>query len=131
MTLLPMSRIALRNLFSKPATRRYPFVVREPFAATRGRIVIDYPACIHCLACAKRCPADAIVVDREAKTWAIDRFACVICGACVRACPKKCLAITNERSRAVDFADLEGRVERHSSPLPETAAGPAVGAHDA
>lgn len=118
MTVLPMSRIALRNLFSRPATRRYPFVVREPFAASRGRVVIDYQACTHCLACARRCPADAIVVDRAALTWSIDRFACVICGACVRVCPKKCLSLTNERCRPLDAADAEGRMERHASPRP-------------
>ena len=117
MTLLPMSRIAIRNLFTKPATRRYPAFVREPFAATRGRVVIDHAACSHCLACARRCPAAAIVVDRQAMSWRIDRFACVICGACVRVCPKKCLAITNERSRPVDFGDLAGRVEEHRGPI--------------
>ncbi|MEI6875853.1 MAG: 4Fe-4S dicluster domain-containing protein [Spirochaetota bacterium] len=110
-----MARIAFRNFLTKPATRRYPFVVREPFAGSRGRIAIDFPACIHCLACAKHCPADAILVDRDAKTWSIDRFACVICGACIRACPKKCLLMTNERPLALDFADSAGRIETHRS----------------
>ena len=45
-------------------------------------------------ACArKKCPSDAIEVDRKAKTWAIDRLRCVICGACVEVCPKKCLSM--------------------------------------
>lgn len=127
MTILPMSRIALRNLFTKPATRRYPYVVREPFAASRGRLVIDYPACIHCLACAKRCPANAIAVDREAKTWSLDRFACVICGACVRVCPKKCLSISNERSRPLAFADREGRLDSYRTPAPPPAPAAAAG----
>jgi len=116
MTLLPMARIALRNLVTRPATRRYPFVVREPFAASRGRVVIDFPTCIHCMACAKHCPADAIVVDRLGKAWSIDRFACVICGACVRACPKDCLSITNERPAVVAFAEAGAAIESHQAP---------------
>ena len=113
MTLLPMARIALRNILTRPATRRYPFVVRPPFAGSRGRITIDFGACIHCMACSKHCPADAIVVDREAKSWTIDRFACVICGACIRACPKKCLFMSPERPLALGFADAAGRIEAH------------------
>ena len=31
----------VRNLFGKPATRRYPFEKREPFAGTRGHLEID------------------------------------------------------------------------------------------
>jgi ech hydrogenase subunit F len=110
---LTMARIIMRNFLSGPATRRYPHVVRPPFAATRGRIEIDYPACIHCGACDRRCPAGAITVGKEPKSWRIDRFACVTCNLCVRVCPKKCLSMSAERTRAVDFADLAGRVESH------------------
>jgi ech hydrogenase subunit F len=111
-----MARIVLMNFLAGPATRRYPYVVRPAFAESRGRIVIDYPACIHCGACAKHCPANAIAVSREPKSWRIDRFACVTCGACVRVCPKKCLGMQNERPKTVDFADLAGRIEEHSTP---------------
>ena len=50
-----MTRILLRNLLQGPATRRYPLVVRPSFAASRGRITIDYPKCIHCGACLWNC----------------------------------------------------------------------------
>ncbi len=113
MAFLPMAQTIFRNLLTKPATRRYPYVVRPAFAESRGRIVIDFPACIFCSACAKHCPADAITVDRAAKLWRIDRFACVICGACVRACPKKCLSMANQRSTALESGDSAGRVEEH------------------
>ena len=117
MTILPMARIALRNLFHKPATRRYPFVVREPFAASRGQITIDFDACILCGACDRHCPAKAIKVDRAAGSWWIDRFACVNCGECVTACPKKCLFMVNLRAKATGFADLAGRQEEHVRPV--------------
>ncbi len=120
-----MARIALRNLFSRPATRRYPFVVREPYAASRGRITIDFPACILCGACDRHCPANAIKVDRGEGLWRIDRFACVNCGECVVACPKKCLFMGNTRSAVADFSDLAARQEkqvREVAPKPAQAA---------
>jgi formate hydrogenlyase subunit 6/NADH:ubiquinone oxidoreductase subunit I len=108
-----MAKIALRNLFTKPATRRYPYVVRESFPGSRGRIVIDYPSCIFCGACSKRCPAASIVVDRPAKLWSIDRFSCVSCGVCVRVCPKKCLSMAADRPKACRASEAAGAVEAH------------------
>ena len=113
MALLPMARIVFKNLISGPATRRYPFVVRPAFESSRGRIAIDYPECIHCGACDRRCPAKAITVVREPKSWRIDNFACVTCGLCVRVCPKKCLRMETERPKAVDFANLADLIEEH------------------
>lgn len=130
MSFLPMTVIALRNLFTKPATRRYPYVAREPFAGSRGRIVIDFPNCIACGACARRCPAGSITVDRAAKSWRIDRFSCVSCGLCVKVCPKKCLAMAPERPAPVRAGDKAGRVEEHvaAAPLP-AAPTPEAGQH--
>jgi ech hydrogenase subunit F len=111
--LFSMTRILIKNLFTGPATRRYPYVVRPAFAESRGRIAIDYPACIHCGACMRRCPASAIQVGKEPKSWRIDNFACVTCGLCVSVCPKKCLRMESERPGSVAFADLAGRTEGH------------------
>jgi formate hydrogenlyase subunit 6/NADH:ubiquinone oxidoreductase subunit I len=126
-----MARTALRNLFRRPATRRYPFVVREPFAASRGRITIDFDACILCGACQRHCPANAILVDRAGGKWKIDRFACVNCGACVEACPKKCLFMEKERSKVADFGNLAAIQEDHVRPVQPrpspTASAPAAG----
>ncbi len=81
-----------KNLGSKPATRMYPFEKREPFKDSRGHISgIDVDACIFCGICSKKCPADAIVVNRAEKSWEIDQFKCVICGVCTEVCPKKCI----------------------------------------
>jgi ech hydrogenase subunit F len=118
-----MARIVFKNLLSGPATRRFPYVVRPAFDASRGRITIDYPSCIHCGACAKRCPAKAIAVSREPKSWSIDNFACVTCGLCVRVCPKKCLQMETERPHPTLFADKAGRGESHMTPQEEPAAG--------
>jgi ech hydrogenase subunit F len=111
--LLPMTRVLFRSLLAGPATRLYPKAARVNFSSCRGRVTNDYPSCIHCGACARRCPAAAIVVGKEPKSWRIDNFACVTCGLCVRICPTKCLLMESERPDAVLFADLAGRVESH------------------
>jgi formate hydrogenlyase subunit 6/NADH:ubiquinone oxidoreductase subunit I len=97
MSILGMSRTIMRNLFTGPATRRYPTHVKEPHRTerSRGRIEIDIEACIFCSACSKRCPTDAIIVLKADKEWNIDRLRCCTCNACVEVCPKKCLTMDN------------------------------------
>jgi NADH-quinone oxidoreductase subunit I len=85
----------LGNLFSAPATRPYPFSVREPFDRARGHLEIDIDKCIFCRICAKKCPSNAIDVDKEVKRWTLAAFQCIICEACVDACPKKALEVKN------------------------------------
>jgi ech hydrogenase subunit F len=83
-----------RNLAQKPATRNYPFAKRLAFAGSRGRVAgVAIDKCIFCGICARKCPADAIKVDRAAKAWELDPFKCVICGACAEVCPKKCITL--------------------------------------
>jgi len=85
--------LLLRWLARGPATRRYPYVKRPPFAATRGSISNDMGRCTLCTLCQKRCPTDAITVKRQEKTWSIDRLRCTACRACVDPCPAKSLAM--------------------------------------
>lgn len=95
-----MLNFVLKNIFSKPATRLYPIQTREPFERFRGRIVCDDTNCIYCMICQRKCPADAIVVDRANKTWELDALRCIICGECANVCPKKCITMNNERRMA-------------------------------
>lgn len=81
----------LKNVFSKPATRMYPVEKRQPYVKTRGQIGIDIDACIFCSICARKCPSDAIIVNKSEKSWEIDPFKCVICSVCEEVCPKKCI----------------------------------------
>jgi len=85
-----------RNLASKPATRVYPLQKREPFSRTRGRIDIDMSNCIFCGLCSRKCPSDAIVINKAEKTWEIDPFKCIICGECEIVCPKKCISMNGQ-----------------------------------
>ena len=81
----------MRSLFKKPATLMYPVIAREPYELTRGHSRVDMNACILCGICGKKCPTDAITVDKGANTWSIQRMQCIQCSCCVEVCPKKCL----------------------------------------
>lgn len=93
MNVLSFSKTAMKNLFSKPATRQYPMQPRVYPERTRGHVDIDMDLCILCGLCSRKCPADAIKVDRAAGTWSIERFGCIQCSSCVDNCPKKCLSL--------------------------------------
>jgi ech hydrogenase subunit F len=117
-TFFPMIKLAVRNLLTPPATRRFPKKIRDAFPQSRGRIVIDFPACIFCGACAKHCPANSIKTDRASRSWSIDRFSCVTCGACVRVCPKKCLGMAAQRPHPVLAGDAPAFVEAFAAEVP-------------
>lgn len=51
----------------------------------------DLEKCVYCTLCAKKCPQEAIVVDREKKAWTLDEEKCVGCGLCEMSCPKKAI----------------------------------------
>jgi ech hydrogenase subunit F len=93
MNILPFAKTALKNLVSAPATRQYPQQPRVYQQRTRGHIQVDMNTCILCGLCSKKCPANAITVDRAGRTWSIERFGCIQCGYCVESCPKKSLSM--------------------------------------
>ena len=88
-----MAKTVLKSLFKKPATAMYPAVPREWTERTRGHVSIIEENCILCGICARKCPTNAISVDRKGKIWTINRMSCIQCESCVEACPKKCLAM--------------------------------------
>ncbi|MDR1272896.1 MAG: 4Fe-4S binding protein [Clostridiales Family XIII bacterium] len=91
MKFLSMGKVVLRSLFGKPSTYGYPFTPREYPDTLRGAIGIDIDACIFCGLCARKCPTDAIEVNRQEKSWTIKRMQCVYCSYCVDTCMKNCL----------------------------------------
>ena len=98
---IKLGSMTLGSLFKKPETTQYPFQTRFAPEQRKGHIGIDIEACILCGICAKRCPADAIVVDKPGSTWTIDAYRCVQCGSCIRECPKKCLTMEQAFPAAV------------------------------
>ena len=88
---LKIGKMVLGSLFKKPATKMYPVRPAVWMERTRGHIEIVIEDCIFCGICQKKCPTDAITVDRAAKSWAIQRMGCIQCSCCVEVCPKNCL----------------------------------------
>lgn len=56
-----------------------------------GKPVCDASKCVYCTLCARKCPADALNVNRAEKTWTLDEDKCVACGTCAEACPKNAI----------------------------------------
>lgn len=93
--MLYLTPSVLKNMVKKPATRNYPFAVREPFDHYRGELVINPEDCILCGSCMRKCPSLCITVDKKAETWECDPYACIYCGHCVSVCPTHCLSMKN------------------------------------
>ena len=83
---MKMLKTILKQFSHKPVTTTFPAEPARHYDATRGHIVFDPSKCTSCTICMKRCPSQAITVDRAAKVWTIDRFRCVICSQCVELC---------------------------------------------
>jgi ech hydrogenase subunit F len=105
MAYLEMTRLAMKWAMKHPPTTRYPFMPRKPIAGSRGQLVFDKTSCTHCTACAKKCPTDAILVNRQKKIWAIDRLRCISCGYCVEVCPKDSLKLTEDHGDSAVVRD--------------------------
>lgn len=97
--MLTLTPTALKNLFSKRATRLYPFEVRGNFDMYRGTLHNDIDSCIFCGMCARKCPSQCITVDRKKGTWELDPFACILCGVCVDNCPPSSLSMDKEHRK--------------------------------
>lgn len=93
-----LAKTVLRNLFSSPVTRRYPFTPRNYYKNTRGKVSVTVSQCIFCGICQRKCPSAAIIVSKAEKKWTINRLRCIACNSCVENCPKHCLVMENQYS---------------------------------
>ena len=93
MSLINFNTTVLKNLFTKPATRKYPFEPKVYPERTRGHVQNDMDVCVLCGLCSIKCPTHAITVDKAEKTWSIRPMSCIQCRCCVDNCPKKCLSM--------------------------------------
>ncbi|MDD3890072.1 MAG: 4Fe-4S binding protein [Syntrophomonadaceae bacterium] len=83
----------ISNLTHGPRTRIYPLEVRKLPTGARGHIEFDMEKCIFCSLCMKRCPADAIIVDRKGKTLTFAPLRCIVCEACIEGCAKDAITL--------------------------------------
>ena len=87
MGIFTIARTITGNLFCRPATSRYPAEPAKRYDLTRGHLTFEPEKCRVCRVCMLRCPTQAIVVDRENRTWECNHFRCITCGNCVDLCP--------------------------------------------
>lgn len=91
----PKKCLTMAQGYTQPDTQKKSETFTRPAAPETaqagGKPVNDASKCVYCTLCAKKCPQQAIVVDRAAKTWILNAKNCVGCGVCAAACPKKCL----------------------------------------
>ena len=102
MFFFPIGKLILSSLFKKDVTLAYPVKPMEKAGLVRGHVDITIENCIFCGICQKKCPTDAITVDKPDKTWEISRFQCIVCNCCIESCPKKCLHMSNELTPAAE-----------------------------
>jgi len=86
----------LKNLFSGPATVKYPFEKKDPVPEMRGKLTWDMTNCDLCHDCERLCPVGAIVVDEEQKKITYDPFLCIYCRKCAENCFHKCIVVSVE-----------------------------------
>ena len=111
-----LGTMTLGGMFKKPETLKYPFETKEPYEGQKGMVThADKKACNLCGICEKRCPCNAIKVDRDKKTWSIERFQCIQCGYCIMGCPKKCLTMDGNKPEVV----AKKKAEVVKIPLPD------------
>jgi hydrogenase-4 component H len=119
-------REAVRSLFSKPYTSKFPFAPHEPFDGYRGKPRYFEDHCVGCGTCAEVCPAGAIrVIDPEApvtrknpvpaRRLEVWYDMCNFCGNCQANCiTEKGIQLTKQydmacfdRKRAMESIELE------------------------
>ena len=119
-------REAVRSLFSKPYTSKFPAAPHEPFDGYRGKPSYFKEFCVGCGACGQVCPAGAITVFdpeepvRQKEPPPLRRLemrydVCNFCGNCQARCiTEKGIQLTKEydlalfdRRQAVESIDLE------------------------
>lgn len=91
---------AMKQLFRKPATIKYPqggLVIDRNY---RGKLSYNPANCIGCNLCVRDCPADALEIinagtkENKAFECHLNLAHCIFCGQCVDSCKKGCLVLT-------------------------------------
>ena len=99
---------ALKYLFLKPMTVKYPEVILKKSDNYRGIIILNTEKCIHCTLCARICPAAAIKMYKheDGKLYpGFDYSRCIFCGFCIDICPS--FALSHDKFHELVVSKLE------------------------
>jgi len=106
---------ALKSLFQKPFTTKFPYEPPVVYKEFRGKPEYVDEKCVRCGACAVVCPALAIEVKEENRKRVIvrDYGKCIYCGQCGALCTtKEGIVFTNEFALAtLDRSSLIETIE--------------------
>jgi glutamate synthase (NADPH) small chain len=99
---------AIKYLFKKPKTLKYPFKLKQPAMRYRGFHLNDWDKCTGCGNCASICPNQAIEMVEisglessfkkgiKNERPKIDYGRCCFCGLCVDICPPGSLTLSRD-----------------------------------
>ena len=97
---------AIKFLFQKPVTLRYPFEKKEPALRYRGFHLNDWDKCTGCGNCADICPNEAVTMievpgiepgpGEKNERPQLDYGRCCFCGLCVDICPPGSLRLSRD-----------------------------------
>jgi len=95
---MAFAKEALKNLFRKPFTEKYPFEKKAVSEGFRGRPVWDMKKCIGCGICSRVCPVKAVEMIGKGKQATIKHYVdrCIFCAQCAESCPVKAITMTAE-----------------------------------
>jgi formate hydrogenlyase subunit 6/NADH:ubiquinone oxidoreductase subunit I len=91
--LSPMIKEVLSQIFTKPATSKYPSVKASVPEDFRGKQVFDINLCVGCGLCSRDCPAKAIeMVDVGGIRRPLFHLdLCIFCYQCAEGCPRNAI----------------------------------------
>jgi len=86
-----LAKKAMNQVFTKPATEKYPSVKPQLADNFRGQPVFDFSSCIGCGLCSRDCPAQAIeMVEVNGKRYPqLNLGRCIFCYALPKVAPDK------------------------------------------
>ncbi|WP_130837886.1 4Fe-4S binding protein [Lachnoclostridium sp. Marseille-P6806] len=102
--MLPYFGEAIRNLFKKPATERFPGSAAPKAAECyRGRLSYDPTKCVNCGMCIRVCAPQCMTrtireIDGETQeiTFTFDMTSCTFCGMCADFCSQHSIVMTDD-----------------------------------